>query len=63
MQDPAGFTIIDVMGWGALGHAFGYFLLGASSLAASGECMHDVSALSAARLCESKAACEFFLMG
>ncbi|KAI8472717.1 MAG: photosystem I reaction center subunit V [Monoraphidium minutum] len=29
--DPAGFTIIDTMGWGALGHAVAFAFLGASS--------------------------------
>ncbi|GAX78437.1 hypothetical protein CEUSTIGMA_g5878.t1 [Chlamydomonas eustigma] len=31
-KDPAGFTLIDVFGWGALGHAFAYFILATSSL-------------------------------
>ena len=31
-NDPAGFNIIDVLAYGALGHALGFFLLGASSL-------------------------------
>eukprot|EP00195_Chlamydomonas_chlamydogama_P011362 CAMPEP_0202900436 /NCGR_PEP_ID=MMETSP1392-20130828/11630_1 /ASSEMBLY_ACC=CAM_ASM_000868 /TAXON_ID=225041 /ORGANISM="Chlamydomonas chlamydogama, Strain SAG 11-48b" /LENGTH=136 /DNA_ID=CAMNT_0049586819 /DNA_START=68 /DNA_END=478 /DNA_ORIENTATION=+ len=31
-KDPAGFTIIDVFGWGALGHAVGYAILAISSL-------------------------------
>ena len=26
-NDPAGFNIIDVLAWGALGHALGYFIL------------------------------------
>ncbi|CAG9466838.1 unnamed protein product [Pedinophyceae sp. YPF-701] len=30
-NDPAGFTIVDVMAWGALGHVFGYALLAAAS--------------------------------
>lgn len=31
-NDPAGFTIIDLMGWGALGHALGFLILATSSL-------------------------------
>mmetsp|Transcript_66196 Transcript_66196/g.145198 ORF Transcript_66196/g.145198 Transcript_66196/m.145198 type:complete len:135 (+) Transcript_66196:1-405(+) len=31
-KDPEGFNIIDVMGWGALGHAFGFAVLAAASL-------------------------------
>ncbi|KAG2482904.1 hypothetical protein HYH03_018186 [Edaphochlamys debaryana] len=31
-NDPAGFTIIDVAGWGALGHAFGFAALALNSL-------------------------------
>jgi photosystem I subunit V len=31
-NDPAGFTIVDVMAWGALGHAAGFYLLATSSL-------------------------------
>jgi hypothetical protein len=30
-NDPAGFTIIDTLGWGALGHAVGFAFLGALS--------------------------------
>lgn len=30
-NDPAGFTIVDVLGWGALGHAIGFFILAAAS--------------------------------
>ena len=26
-NDPAGFNVIDVLAWGALGHALGYFIL------------------------------------
>ena len=26
-NDPAGFTIVDVFAWGALGHAAGYYIL------------------------------------
>jgi photosystem I subunit V len=26
-NDPAGFNLIDVLSWGALGHAAGYFIL------------------------------------
>lgn len=26
-NDPAGFTIVDVLAWGALGHAVGFFIL------------------------------------
>lgn len=26
-NDPAGFTIVDVLAWGALGHAIGFFVL------------------------------------
>ncbi|CAI6000682.1 unnamed protein product [Closterium sp. NIES-64] len=26
-NDPAGFTLADTLGWGALGHAFGFALL------------------------------------
>jgi len=35
-KDPSGFGIIDVLGWGALGHVFGYFLLACSSLQDAG---------------------------
>lgn len=30
-NDPAGFTIIDTLAWGALGHALGFAILAASS--------------------------------
>lgn len=30
-NDPAGFTIIDTLAWGALGHALGFAFLAASS--------------------------------
>ncbi|KAJ7569194.1 hypothetical protein O6H91_01G065900 [Diphasiastrum complanatum] len=30
-NDPAGFTIVDVLAWGALGHAIGFFILATSS--------------------------------
>lgn len=30
-KDPAGFTIVDLLAWGALGHAVGYFVLATSS--------------------------------
>jgi hypothetical protein len=30
-NDPAGFTIIDTLAWGALGHALGYAVMAASS--------------------------------
>lgn len=26
-NDPAGFTLVDVLAWGALGHAIGFFVL------------------------------------
>lgn len=26
-NDPAGFTLVDVLAWGALGHAIGFFIL------------------------------------
>jgi photosystem I reaction center subunit V len=26
-NDPEGFNVIDVLAWGALGHALGYFIL------------------------------------
>jgi photosystem I reaction center subunit V len=26
-NDPAGFTIVDVLAWGALGHAIAFFIL------------------------------------
>nr|Q9SPM4.1 RecName: Full=Photosystem I reaction center subunit V, chloroplastic; AltName: Full=PSI-G; Flags: Precursor [Syntrichia ruralis]AAD46189.1 photosystem I reaction center subunit V precursor [Syntrichia ruralis] len=26
-NDPAGFTLVDVLAWGALGHAVGFFIL------------------------------------
>lgn len=26
-NDPAGFTLVDVLAWGALGHAVGFFVL------------------------------------
>jgi photosystem I subunit V len=29
---PAGFTIVDVMAWGALGHAAAFYLLATASL-------------------------------
>ena len=32
---PAGFNLVDVMAWGAIGHALGYFALATHSLAAS----------------------------
>ncbi|PSC68341.1 Photosystem I reaction center subunit chloroplastic [Micractinium conductrix] len=31
-NDPAGFTLVDVMAWGALGHAAAFYLLATSSL-------------------------------
>lgn len=31
-SNPPPTGLVDVFGWGALGHAFGYFLLAASSL-------------------------------
>jgi photosystem I subunit V len=31
-NDPAGFNLVDVMAWGALGHAAAYYLLATSSL-------------------------------
>ena len=31
-NDPEGFNIIDVMAYGSLGHAIGFFLLAAASL-------------------------------
>ena len=31
-NDPEGFNIVDVLAYGALGHALGFFLLAASSL-------------------------------
>lgn len=34
--DPAGFTIIDVLAWGSLGHALGYAALASSSAFATG---------------------------
>lgn len=34
-NDPAGFTIVDVMAWGALGHAAAFYLLATSSLGAA----------------------------
>lgn len=30
-NDPAGFTIVDTLAWGALGHALGFAFLAASS--------------------------------
>ncbi|KXZ45293.1 hypothetical protein GPECTOR_56g389 [Gonium pectorale] len=33
-NDPAGFNIIDVFGWGALGHAVAFAILAANSLQA-----------------------------
>ena len=30
-NDPAGFNIVDVLAWGALGHAVGYAILAISS--------------------------------
>jgi photosystem I reaction center subunit V len=35
-NDPAGFNIIDVLAYGALGHALGFFLLAASSVNSAG---------------------------
>ncbi|GAB4822022.1 hypothetical protein N2152v2_009068 [Parachlorella kessleri] len=35
-NDPAGFTIIDVLAWGALGHAAAFYLLATNSLSAAG---------------------------
>ncbi len=35
-NDPAGFNLIDVFAWGAIGHALGYFALATSSLNAAG---------------------------
>lgn len=35
-NDPAGFNIVDVLAWGSLGHAVGYFLLAANSLYGAG---------------------------
>lgn len=34
--DPAGFTIIDVLAWGSLGHAAGYAILASGGLASTG---------------------------
>ncbi|CAK0784166.1 hypothetical protein CVIRNUC_007369 [Coccomyxa viridis] len=31
-NDPAGFNIVDVFAWGAIGHALGYFALATASL-------------------------------
>ncbi|KAK9908332.1 hypothetical protein WJX75_006229 [Coccomyxa subellipsoidea] len=31
-NDPAGFNLVDVMAWGAIGHALGYFILATTSL-------------------------------
>ncbi|KAG6551137.1 hypothetical protein Mapa_007372 [Marchantia paleacea] len=30
-NDPAGFTIVDLLAWGALGHAIGFFILATAS--------------------------------
>jgi len=30
-NDPAGFTLVDVLAWGALGHAVGFFILATAS--------------------------------
>jgi photosystem I subunit V len=30
-NDPAGFTIVDLLAWGALGHAVGFFVLATAS--------------------------------
>lgn len=30
-NDPAGFTLVDTLAWGALGHALGFAILAASS--------------------------------
>ncbi|BBN15276.1 photosystem I subunit V [Marchantia polymorpha subsp. ruderalis] len=30
-NDPAGFTIVDLLAWGALGHAVGFFILATAS--------------------------------
>lgn len=34
-NDPAGFSLVDVMAWGALGHAAAFYILATSSLAKS----------------------------
>lgn len=31
-NDPAGFSLVDVMAWGALGHAAGFYILATSSI-------------------------------
>jgi photosystem I reaction center subunit V len=31
-NDPEGFNLVDIMAYGALGHALGFFLLAASSV-------------------------------
>jgi len=35
-NDPAGFNLIDVFAWGAIGHALGFFALATNSLNAAG---------------------------
>ncbi|KAG1676831.1 hypothetical protein FOA52_010340 [Chlamydomonas sp. UWO 241] len=35
-KDPSGFNIIDVMGWGALGHVVAFAALAGNSLSAAG---------------------------
>ena len=34
-NDPAGFSLVDVMAWGAIGHAAAFYILATSSLAKS----------------------------
>ena len=70
-KDPAGFNIIDVFAWGAIGHALGYAALAIISLNSAGInpgqaaaplpiCMHMCLGLAA---CPSAAcSCEFGLL-
>jgi photosystem I subunit V len=34
-NDPAGFSLVDVMAWGALGHAAAFYILATSSLSSN----------------------------
>lgn len=43
-NDPSGFNLIDVLAYGALGHAFGYFILATNSLQVSCDGLHVLQA-------------------
>lgn len=42
-NDPSGFNLIDLFGWGALGHAFGFLVLAISSLHNYGDFLNMTS--------------------